>query len=309
MFPDARILDVNLSEGTVTKRTLDGEIYRLYPGGSSLNLYLILQEMDPKVDPLSPDNFLAFGVSPLVGLPFAGNSRLTVTAKSPLTGAIGDSQSGGFFPATMKTNGWDAILFRGKSAKPVYLYVDGETAELRCAEKLWGKITSECEDAIQAEIGAKLDVACIGPGGENMVKYAAIINMANRANGRTGMGAVMGSKNLKAVAFKKQGHRTAFDHPGLLENVSGIVSQRLQENEGVAGLGQYGTAGDTQGFSEEGFLPTRNWTSGFFPEGAENITGGTMYDTVLIERDTCYACAVRCKRVVEIPGKVDPRFG
>ena len=307
-FPEARILDVDLTEGRISTRTLDGETYRLYPGGSALALYLILREMDPDVDPLSPENMLAFAVSPTVGLPFTGNSRLVVTAKSPLTGCIGDSQSGGFFPATLKANGWDAILFRGKAKAPVYLAIDGEKAELCGAEALWGKGTADCEDAIAAEQGGKLDVACIGPAGENRVRYAAIINMASRANGRTGMGAVMGSKNLKAVALKKQKPLAAYDKEKF-SAVFGKPAERLAENEGVSGLGKYGTDGDTEGFSDDGFLPTRNWTSGYFPEGASKITGTTLYETVLKKRDTCYACAVRCKRVVEIADKVDPRYG
>jgi aldehyde:ferredoxin oxidoreductase len=308
-FPEARILDVNLTTGNITARILDSETYRLYPGGSALGLYLILNEIDPTSDALSPGNMMAFTVSPFVGLPFSGNSRMVITAKSPLTGAIGDSQGGGFFPASLKANGWDAILFRGKSDKPVYLYIDGDKAELRNATALWGMGTADCEDTIGAELNEKLDVACIGPGGENMVKYAAIISMANRANGRTGMGAVMGSKNLKAVALKKQKPRVPYDREGFMAAFGKSVTKRLEENEGVSGLGQYGTAGDTEGFSDEGYLPTRNWTSGYFPEGASNITGSTMYNTVLKERDTCYACAIRCKRVVDIPKKAEPRYG
>ena len=309
LFPEARILDVNLTKGAIAALTLDSETYRLYPGGSALGLYLILSEMDPKVDALSPDNMLSFAVSPLVGLPFTGNSRLCVNAKSPLTGAIGDSQSGGYFPATLKANGWDAILFRGRAAKPVYLYINGDKAELKSAEKLWGMVTADCEDAIYGELGKKLDIACIGPAGENLVKYAAIISMSNRANGRTGMGAVMGSKNLKAVALQKQSFPVPYDKERFMEAFGASVKDRLEANGAVSGLGQFGTAGDTEGFSKEGFLPTRNWTTGYFPEGAKNITGETMYNTVLKERDTCHACAVRCKRVVEIPGKVDPRYG
>lgn len=309
LFPEAKILDVNLTDGLITTRTLDRETYRLYPGGSVLALYLIMQEMSPEVDALSPENMLAFAVSPTVGLPFSGNSRMVAAAKSPLTGCIGDSQSGGFFPATLKANGYDAVLFRGKAKTPVYLYIDGDNAELRCAKSLWGKGTADCEDAITAELNEKLDIACIGPAGENMVLYAAIISMATRANGRTGMGAVMGSKNLKAIALKKQKAREPYDKEKFSETFAKQVKKRLEENEGVAGLGKYGTDGDTEGFSDDGYLPTRNWTTGYFPEGASEITGTTMYNTVLKKRDTCYACTIRCKRVVEIEGKVDPRYG
>ncbi len=308
-FPDARILDVDLTKGTVTTTILDSETYRLYPGGSALALYLILNNMNPKVDALSPENLLVFSVSPLVGLPFSGNARMVAAAKSPLTGTIGDSQSGGFLPAHLKANNIDAIMFRGKSERPVYLYIDGETAELRSAEHIWGKSTGDTEDAIREEVGKNTEIACIGPAGENMVRYACIINMANRANGRNGLGAVMGSKNLKAFAVKKQKTRAAAHPAEFAEAFGASVTQRLAANEGISGLGKYGTDGDTESFNNEGFLPTRNWTTSYFPEGASNITGTTMYDTVLKERDTCFACAIRCKRVVEIEGKVDPRYG
>ena len=309
MFPDAKIIDIDLTNRKITKKELPGETYRLYPGGSALALYLILREMDPGVEPLSPDNILVFAVSPLVGLPFSGNSRMVAAAKSPLTGTIGDSQSGGFLPAHLKANGWDAVVFRGKAAKPVYLYIDGEKAELRDASKIWGKATADTVDSIAEELNEKIEVACIGPAGENMVRYAAVISMANRANGRNGMGAVMGSKNLKAIAVKKTRSRIPESKEEFTEAFGAHFIERLAANGAITGLGQYGTDGDTQGFSEAGFLPTRNWTSGFFPEGAEKITGTTMYNTVLKKRDTCYACAVRCKRVVEIEGKADPRYG
>lgn len=310
MFPEAKILYVDLTNDKISKGTLDSETYRLYPGGSSLALYLMLQEMDPKVDALSPENMLVFAVSPLVGLPFSGNSRLVITAKSPLTGGIGDSQGGGFFPAHFKANGYDAIVFRGKAKSPVYLYIDEDTVELRPADNIWGLGTLDTEEKIKEEMSSdKLEVCCIGPAGENMVRYAAVINNANRANGRTGMGAVMGSKNLKAVAIKKQKPRKPFDQEGFSNYFGKKVLERLENNQGLSGLGKYGTSGDVEGFNESGFLPTKNWSSAYFDDGGVSTTGTTMYDTILKERDTCYACSVRCKRVVEIEGKVDPRYG
>lgn len=309
LFPDARILEVDLINKTAVTKILPGEIYRLYPGGSALAVYLLLQELKPGIDPLSPENALVFSVSPLTGLPISGISRLTVAAKSPLTGTIGDSQSGGFFPAHFKANGWDAVVFRGKAAAPVYLYIDGDKVEFRDAKNIWGRVTGEAEAIIREELETKdIEIAQIGPAGENLVKYACIINMCNRANGRSGMGAVMGSKNLKAVVLKKAKAAKPYDKERF-QQLAVSVKQRLEENAAVAGLGKYGTDGDLEGFHNEGFLPTKNWTSGYFPEGAGNITGTTMYDTILKERDTCFACAVRCKRVVEVPGKVDPLYG
>jgi aldehyde:ferredoxin oxidoreductase len=149
LFPDARILEVNLSNRKIETKIIPGETYRLYPGGSALGVYLMLQEMKPGVDSLSPENMLVFSVSALTGLPISGISRLTVTAKSPLTGTIGDSKAGGFFPTHFKANGWDAVVFRGKSAAPVYLYIDGDKVEIRDAQNIWGKITGEAESIIR----------------------------------------------------------------------------------------------------------------------------------------------------------------
>lgn len=309
MFPEAKILDIDLTNEKVNLRTLPGEIYRLYPGGSALGLYLVLQEMPAGVDPFSPENMLVFSVSPLTGLPISGQSRLVVTTKSPLTGTIGDSQAGGFFPAHLKANGWDAVVLRGRASRPVYLYIDGEKAELKSADNLWGKVTGETEKLIKEELNDdKLEIAQIGLGGENLVRYACIINYSNRANGRTGTGAVMGSKNLKAIVVKKAKPRVPINKEGFA-TLNKNVQERLKSNPAVSGLGKYGTDGDLDSFNELGFLPTKNWTTGWFPEGADNISGSTMYDTILKNRDTCYACSVRCKRVVEVPGKVDPLYG
>lgn len=309
LFPEARILDVDLTAGTCSLMTLSGEIYRQYPGGSALGMYLILNNMVPEADALSPANILTFTVSPLTGLPISGISRLNVAAKSPLTGAAGDSQAGGFIASHLKNSGWDGILFRGRSEKPVYLLVEGEQATLKSAAAIWGLVTGDAEQRIREELGFDdVEIAQIGPAGENLVRYAAIINRCSRANGRNGMGAVMGSKHLKAVVVRKAKAAKASD-PVAFTALAKSAVQRLQENETVAGLGKYGTDGDLEGFHLEGFLPTRNWQKGYFPEGASQITGTTLYETVLKERDTCFACAVRCKRVVEIPGRVDPLYG
>lgn len=308
-FPDGNILKIDLTSGEIKKEVLPGETYRLYPGGSALGVYLAMQEMDPTIDALSPENNLVFSVSALTGLPISGISRVNVAAKSPLTGTMGDSQAGGFFPVHLKANNVDAVVFSGKSQQPVYLYINGDQVELRDASMVWGKVTGESEKLIRKDLGTDdVEIAQIGPGGENLVKYACIINMCNRANGRNGMGAVMGSKNLKAIVVKK-GKTIKPVHKEDFSDLAKSVSKRLKENEALAGLGKYGTGGDVEDFHEIGILPTKNWTSGVFPEGSDNITGTTMYDTILKERDTCYGCAVRCKRVVEVPDMVDPLYG
>ena len=198
------ILRVDLTTKELSVDRPSEAFYRTYMGGSALNLYYLLKEMDRDVDPLSPDNMLAFSVGTLTGARVSGQSRLTITAKSPLTGAIGDSQSGGFFPAKLKFSGFDAVIVKGRAESPLYLFIDEGQAELREAGHLWGKTTEAVEAAIKNELDDQenLEILQIGPAGEKGVKYASVLSMCCRANGRTGMGAVMGSKNFKAIVVR-----------------------------------------------------------------------------------------------------------
>jgi aldehyde:ferredoxin oxidoreductase len=307
----ATVYHVDLTRGTVETRTVPEDVYRKYPGGSALAAYLLLHAIPVGADPLGPDNVLVMAVSPLTGLAISGQSRMTACARSPLTGAVGDSQCGGFFPAEMRSAGADAIVFTGRAAEPVYLWLHDGIAELRPARHLWGKVTGEVDALLKTEVGdPKAEVAQIGPAGENLVRFAAIINMANRANGRTGMGAVMGSKRLKAVVVRG----TRPPKPARPEPFRELVKQLkpLQEaNPGIGWFGEYGTAGVLAIQDKMGGQPTRNYSEGTFAE-AKAIDGGTMVKTILKERDTCYACVVKCKRVVEVhePGlDVDPVYG
>lgn len=307
----ATVYHVDLTRGTVETRVLPEDVYRRYPGGSALAAYLLLQAMPPGADPLGPDNVLVLAVSPLTGLAISGQSRMTACARSPLTGAIGDSQCGGFFPAEMRSAGADAIVVTGRAAEPVYLWLCDGRAELRPAGHLWGKVTGEVDRLIRAEVGdPKAEVAQIGPAGENLVRFAAIINMANRANGRTGMGAVMGSKRLKAVVVRG----TRPPRPAMPEEFRALTRRlkALQEaNPGIVWFGEYGTAGVLAIQNKMGGQPTRNYGEGTF-EHAGAIDGSTLARTILKERDTCYACVVKCKRVVEVRTpdlEVDPVYG
>ena len=309
-FPDATILDVDLTSGKISKRNHSGDIYKLYPGGSALGVYLMLQEQKPNVDPFSPDNLLVFSVSPLTGLSVSGTSRLTINTKSPLTGGCGDSQAGGNFPAYLKANGYDAIVVRGKSKKPSYIYIDGERVELKDGGKLWGKVTGESEEIIKKEVGNdKIEIAQIGPAGENLVKYACVINMKTRANGRNGTGAVMGSKNLKAVVVQRQKTLTPHDKEGLTASLVNSPEMKARITGFADGFGKYGTSGTIIPMNRSGFLPTRNYSEGILKD-APKIDGRAMEETGILKgRETCYACSVRCKRVIDIPGKVDPQYG
>ena len=315
-----KILHVDLTKGLLSVEEPEEAFYRKYMGGSALAMYYLLNELPPGVDPLGPENVLVMALSVLTGTAISGQSRMTAAAKSPLTGSIGDSQGGGFFPAELKFSGFDAVVIKGKAEKPVYLWIHDGQYELRDASHLWGKITGEAEAAIREELGdKKIEVWQIGPAGEKGVRYAGVFSMSNRANGRTGMGAVMGSKNLKAVAVRGKKRPSVADKAGLKELARWGVAN-LQDSD-IAGLAKYGTAETTGSNQTSGTLPAYNFNSGVF-DGWEAIDGTTMYDTVLrgaaegkqdrAGRDTCYACTVRCKRVVEITEgkyKVDPLYG
>lgn len=317
---NGKILHVNLSEKTLTVEEPREEFYRIYMGGSALNLTYLLKAMPPGLDPLGPKNILALSVGVATGVSISGQSRMTASAKSPLTGAVGDSQCGGFWPAEFKFAGFDAIIIKGKAPSPVYLWIHDGKAELRDASHLWGKLTGDVEKAIRQELGDdKIQVVQIGPAGEKMVRFASLINMCNRANGRTGMGAVMGSKNLKAVAVRGNRKPAVADREALTQLAK--WGAKAFPTSGVAGLGKYGTANVVATQQATGGLPTCNYRSGVFDRWKE-ISGTTMYDTILkgreeenqdrAGRDTCFGCVIRCKRVVEITGgpyKVDALYG
>ncbi len=307
----ATVFHVDLTRGTIETKTLPEDVYRKYPGGSALAAYLLMQSIPAGADPLGPDNVLVMAVSPLTGLAISGQSRMTACARSPLTGAIGDSQCGGFFPAEMRAAGAEAIVFTGQAKEPVYLWLNDGKAELRPAKHLWGKVTAEVDSMLKKEIGdEKVEIAQIGPAGENLVRFAAIMNMVNRANGRTGLGAVMGSKRLKAVVVRgskspKPAEPVAFR--GLVKRLKDLQAA----NPGIVWFGEYGTAGVLAIQDKVGGLPTRNYNEGTF-ELAKDIDGTTLAKTILKERDTCYACVVKCKRTVEVhePGlDIDPIYG
>ncbi|MDH3942745.1 MAG: aldehyde ferredoxin oxidoreductase family protein [Anaerolineae bacterium] len=305
-----KILHVKLSELSYEVEEPPEEFYRKYFGGSALGAYYLLKNTPVGADPFGPENTLTLALSVVTGAPVSGQSRMTAVAKSPLTDAVGDSQSGGFFPAEMKFAGYDAIVIRGKAETPVYLWIKDGEVEIRSAEHLWGLTTDKAEDQLKEELeDEKIEVLQIGPAGENLVRYAAIMNMVNRANGRTGMGAVMGSKNLKAVVVRGK-MRPKLAAGKELNALAKWGADRLPDSD-VITLSKLGTSHVMEYQNKKGGQVTRNWDSGFF-EGWPGIDGKTMAKTILKDRETCYACTIRCKRVVEIeegPYKVERRFG
>lgn len=305
-----KILHVDLTAGKVEVEEPEEAFYRKYMGGSAMGAYYLLKHTPPGADPLGPENTLSLMVGIVTGAPFSGQSRVTATAKSPVTGLVGDSQAGGFWPAELKAAGFDGIVIHGQAERPVYLWLyDGE-AELRDAAHLWGQFTADVEDAIREELGdRRIQVLQCGPAAEKGVCFGALINNANRANGRTGMGTVMAAKNLKAVAVRGR-NRPALADPEGVKALAKWGVEHFEESD-IYGMGLFGTAEVLLPQNKAGGLPTRNWASGFF-EGAEAISGQRMAETILKERDTCFGCVVRCKRVVEVtegPFRVDPRYG
>jgi aldehyde:ferredoxin oxidoreductase len=318
------ILHVNLSDGQIEVENPDESFYRHYLGGSLMGLFYLWKGTPRGTHALDPANTLVFAVSPVTGLPISGQSRCTVTCLSPSTGGVSDSQAGGFWPAELKFAGFDGIVITGASERPVYLYIRDGECELRDASHLWGLKTNQVDEALKQELGdRKVEIAQVGPAGEKLANFAAIMNMSNRAWGRTGAGAVMGSKRLKAIVLR--GTRKV--RPAMPEVVTALARRGAAEIEGngdVFALGKYGTADTVMANYGSSGLPTNNWDSGVMAsaEQAEAISGARLYDELLrgaeqgkqdrLGRDTCYACIVRCKRVVQSEWKglnIVPEYG
>jgi aldehyde:ferredoxin oxidoreductase len=315
-----QILHVDLTKSQIEIEQPNENFYKKYLGGSLMGLYYLWKNTPKGTPAFSPQNTLVFSVSATTGLPISGQSRCTVTSKSPSTGGVSDSQAGGFWPAELKYAGFDAIVVKGASPKPVYLWIKDGVVELRDADHLWGKTTLEVDNLLKEELGdKKIEIAQIGPAGEKMANFAAIMNMSNRAWGRTGTGAVMGSKKLKAIVVRGKQRVTPADKKAIAALAKKGVGQF--EGSGTENFGRYGTIGSVMSQQKGGGLPSYNWNSGVM-EGAENISGERLYDELLRGaengkqdkdgRDTCYACIIRCKRVVESEwknNKIIPEYG
>jgi aldehyde:ferredoxin oxidoreductase len=305
-----KILHVDLTKGAFAVEEPKEAFYRKYLGGSAMGMYYILRDMPKGAGALSPENILTLMAGVTTGAAISGQSRLNVNAKSPISGGIGDSQSGGFFPAELKFAGFDGIVIMGKSAKPVYLAIVEGKPELRDAAHLMGKLTGEVDDILHTEVDPKSEILQHGIGAENGVLFSSLISMSNRHNGRTGMGLVMASKNLKAVVVRGK-KKVELADPKALTALNRTGPKILPENGDMDGLAKFGTAVVVLFNNTIGTFPTRNYNEGQF-EGCEPISGEKMAETILKRRDTCYACVVKCKRVVEIKDgayKVDPRYG
>jgi aldehyde:ferredoxin oxidoreductase len=305
-----KILRVDLTTGELAIEELSEDFYRLYPGGKALAGYFLLNEMPPRMEPLAPENLLVIANGLLTGSPVATATRYIVSARSPLTNGYGESEAGGFWGPELKMAGIEAIVIKGRAEKPAYLWIQDGQAELRPAEHLWGRPPAEVQADMRAELGdEKIRVLQIGIAGENLVRYACITNDLRHFNGRNGMGAVMGSKNLRAIAVR--GHQRyqslAFDAQELM-TIGKRLSGEVKKHPASADLQNRGTPGLVEALNAGGILPTRNFRQGAF-ENVDNVKWEAYEKELLTARRSCYACAVRCKREVAVDGRVSEYGG
>jgi aldehyde:ferredoxin oxidoreductase len=292
-----KILHVDLETQSIEVEEPEEGFYRRYLGGSGFIAYYLLKEVPAEVDALDPENLLIMAGGTTTGIPVAGSGRSAVGGKSPLNGGYGESDVGGFFGAELRRAGFDAVVVRNKAETPVYLWIHDGEAELRPADHLWGMTTAECQTTVQEELGEKTArFALIGPAGEKMVRYACVINDLKHAAGRTGMGAVMGSKNLKCVVARGKTAVPVADQKGV-QALAKFMGTNWKDMAGA--MHELGTPGGINGLHAQGKLPTRNFQDGQF-EGHEAISGESLRDTITIDRGGCFACPIRCKRVVEV---------
>lgn len=294
-----KILRINLTSREVTKEPLDLKLAEDYVGGRGLSSWLLYKEMDPAADALGPENKLIFGTGPLTGTGAPAASRWVVVCKSPQTDTIACSNSGGFFGPEIKFAGYDAIIFEGESSEPVYAWISDDRVELRSARALWGKTPVETEKAVRAATDPEAKVACIGPAGEKRSLLAGVVNDKYRLAARTGVGAVMGKKNLKAVAVRGTGGVTLADAEGFWFASLDVLKKIVNDPVSFGSFRAYGTANLVNLINEMGAYPTRNFESEVF-EGAAATSGEAISEQILLRNRACFACPIACTRVTEV---------
>ena len=299
------VLRVDLSQPQITIEELDRPSAENFIGGRGLGIKYLYDEMDPAIDALNPGNKLIFATGPLTGTGAPAASRYMVMSKGPLTGAIAESSAGGAFATALKYAGFDMLILEGKASMPVYLWINNDQVELRDATHLWGKSSIETEEAVIEETDPDAKVACIGPAGENLVLFACIMNDMGRAAGRSGVGAVMGSKNLKAIAVRGTGGVKVAD--GVAFRKAIYEAYKTIDTEDTEHFHQQGTPAVLALVKEFGALPTRNFQTGVNPQW-EKLCGETLATTIATRNNmglACPACPVGCGRVTKV---TNPKF-
>jgi len=307
---NGKILRVDLTNNQVSEEEPSEDYYRRYLGGRGFIIEKLLSEMPAGADPLGPENKLIFALGPITGHPLSGSGRNSIGAKSPLTGAFGESEAGGFWGAELKKAGYDAVIVEGVSAKPVYLKIDNGDVEIRDATKIWGLEVADADKAVQEELGdSKYRNATIGPAGENLVRFACILNDISHAAGRTGLGAVMGSKKLKTIAVRGQNSPEMADREKIIE-MSRVMAKNTKENP--TNFSKFGTGAIMDKYEAIGNLPIRNFQGGNFP-GVNEITPQKMIEKGYYDKmESCFGCPVRCKKKLKPlsdPWPVDSIYG
>jgi aldehyde:ferredoxin oxidoreductase len=293
-----KILRVDLSKEAVSEEEIREDWVKKFIGGAGLATRYLYQEISKGVDPLGAENPLIFMTGPLTGTASASASRYSVVAKSPLTGIWGHGNSGGSFGPALKQSGYDGIILQGISPKPIYLRIFNGKPELCDARGLWGKTVPDTEDLIQKDSNQKMTIASIGPGGENLVRYASIMNNRHRAIGRCGLGAVMGAKRLKAIACAGKAQIT-LANPDLFKEIAKKQFDLLNESMLKVGFESFGTNMVSDMVNIRGGYPTRNWQEGVF-EQIEEVNGQALTDKVFVKGVSCFACPIACGRGTEI---------
>ena len=307
-----RILRIDLADGRIWTERLGREFFRKYLGGRNLIAYYLLTEVPDGIDAFDPENRLVFAMGPITGVALPGAGRHSVGAKSPLTGLFGESEAGGYWGAELKQAGWDAVVVQGRAQSPVYLWINDQEIEIRDASHLWGELTGPVEDQIREELGdPRIRVCQIGPAGENLVRFACVVNDLNEVAGRTGLGAVMGAKNLKAIAVRGSTRVTVADAEPIKATARWVGRETLGEGGEHHRLHNWGTGAAVKAKQLEGHLISHNFRDGRL-DGSENIDAVAIKELVMDHMDRCFACSVRCKKRVRVETphmKVEPRYG
>jgi aldehyde:ferredoxin oxidoreductase len=306
-----KILQVDLSNRRIDIEEPEEAFYRSYLGGRGIGYYYLMRDMPPRTDAFAPENVFTLATGVMTGVPIAASCRFAAVGKSPLTGTAGESEAAGFFGPELKKAGFDAIVFRGRSEAPVYLWVTDGRAEIRDAGVLAEQEAREVEDAIRSELGSdKIRVAQTGPAGMKRVRFANITNNLGHFNGRNGLGAVMGSKNLRAVAALGTGE-PAYHDPDFLRKTATDYAKTFRKNPAGDALYVYGTTVFPEPLSAAGGLPVNNFRGSALPDAS--VIGGDAYNSQLLKkRKGCYACPIMCKRVIALEDPVygvDSRYG
>ena len=293
-----KILRIDLTSRAISEETVDEQQARMFLGGTGLATKYLYDELAKGIDPLGPENKLIFMSGPLTGTISPSSGRFSAVTKSPLTGLWGASNSGGRWGLDLKKSGYDGIIIEGKSAGPVYLAIEDDKVEIRDAASLWGTGVKETIRQIEAETSKKLNVACIGVAGEKMVRYAGIMNDLHRTLGRCGFGAVMGSKQLKAIAIGGT-HKIELADAAAFKKAAKSANELINESLLKMTLEVYGTNMVLEMVNVKGGLPTRNWQSGSC-DYAEEISGPAVSEKILVGKKACFSCPIACGRISEV---------